>query len=148
MKIKLRNTCLLIFAFFSLLFLHGNGKKTKAWQPVAISNIVVTPKNGGINPDAFYYEIKGMVEAGSNACAAEGVEVKLEQKTEGSAIYITALKDDSKKNKERICTMDYNPVVKELFIKVMGFKSKTPEIVIKNVDEMNKDRSALSFLPK
>jgi hypothetical protein len=117
---------------------------TRAGELV-LSHVTVRPTNGGINPDAFAYDIKATVVAGSNACEAAANPVELRQQKIGGVIYVKAV--HLGRDGGVACTREYQPVTAEVAITVRGFSSDTTDVIIRNVDQLGADQKAESLVP-
>lgn len=109
-----------------------------------IENVTVTPVNGGINPDAFAYEIKASVLVGGNACEAQGVKVSLIQKTARGIIAVTPMKQI--KDDGRICARIWAPVYRTVKTTVRGLSTRIDDVVIRNVQELGTATSVSTLL--
>ena len=117
------------------------------WQPAVIQeNIVVTEINGGINPDYFGYNIAVEIFAGSNPCNAMHTEVRLVTKTVGRSVFIVGESRSRGNQEARICTMEYAPVYLTAAVDVRASRNLVDHVIIKNVGEMNNDKTVESFI--
>lgn len=111
---------------------------------LVVSNVQVTPGNGGINPDAFAYDVKATVLKGSNSCVAANTEVRFLAQRIGDAIHLRAVRHVI--DPTRICTMEYAPQYTTIQTTVRAFASQTADVIIKNVDGPGKDVNVREFL--
>lgn len=111
---------------------------------LVVTDVEVTPANGGINPDAFAYDVKARVMKGTNPCVAANTEVRFLQQRVGDEIQLRALRRTI--DPTRRCTMEYNPQFVTLTTSVRAFASQTRAVIIKNVDEPGRDVNAQDFL--
>jgi hypothetical protein len=137
----------LITALVSTLALTAGATTASAQarsQPSIITNVKISPVNGGINPDAFAYRIEGEILAGGNACEARGVKVGLAQSGRG-VVHLTPYKQ-APRGAPRACIRLYDPVYVKIAVTVRGFSSRTQEIVLDNVDELGQSESLTQLL--
>lgn len=108
--------------------------KALAKKAAVVEALEVSRTLGGINPDAFAYVIEGVVETGTNRCAAAGRKVSLHTKLVDKDLHVYATVTKAADEESRICTMEYAPVLVPVEYTVRGYRSKVDQVVIINVD--------------
>jgi hypothetical protein len=111
-----------------------------------LQNVVVTPTNGGINPDAFALNIKGDVLLGSNSCQAAGFTAKLVQSAAlNGVVTVRAVVDGNLT--QRACPRNFNPVFKTVSLTVFANHTAVRQILIKNVNAFGTLVNADDLIP-
>jgi hypothetical protein len=113
-----------------------------------VTNVVAIPRNGGISPSAFAYEISGNVYLGSNSCFASGVSAQFETKRVGNVLEVTAVTKGPRDHGRRMCPMVFQPVSVHIKTMVRGTTRLVSAVVVKNVDVMKNDVEVSSLIPR
>ena len=108
-------------------------EKSAAKRPVLIDTLAISPINGGINPNYLGYELKARVEIGGNPCMAEGIKAELTTARDGDKLIVKA---ESNTIKNRICTMEYNPVYATIKSTIHYDSTEVKDVLIENYKEM------------
>jgi hypothetical protein len=111
---------------------------------VVVTNVSAQPTNGGINPEAFAYDIKATVLAGSNACEAAASRIELQQTKIGHVVYVKAVRQARALGV--MCTREYAPVYADLTITVRALSSNVSSVIVRNVDQLGADQAVESLV--
>ncbi|MEY4630994.1 MAG: hypothetical protein RIQ81_1114 [Pseudomonadota bacterium] len=136
----MRRIVILLAALFVTSPVLADGVyETEAMRQIArkaavIESLEVSPTLGGINPDAFAYVIKGLVQTGTNRCDAGGRKIEIRTKIAGQDLLVYATVTKAPQEDTRVCTMEYDPVMASFEFTVRGYRSKVDQMVIVNVD--------------
>lgn len=114
-------------------------------RPEAVlEDVAVNVVDGGINPDAFAYVIKGSVMAGANPCMAANAKIDLVQTRLGERIVVKAVR--TVLDPGAICTLEYNPTLVDVATQVRDLRTDVDAVVIKNVGELGRNLSASDLI--
>ncbi|HYX33322.1 MAG TPA: hypothetical protein VE954_09425 [Oligoflexus sp.] len=114
-------------------------------EEVVLQNVAVEPTNGGINPDARAYIVRGQVMLGSNSCFAQGLKGKLRiENAAGGNKHVVAYVE-GRQRANLICIEIFQPVYAEVTTTVRGDANLTETVFIRNVDEFGALRPLSSF---
>lgn len=113
----------------------GSAGPTRLYE-TEIHNLVVTPTNGGINPDFFAFDIKADVTFYSSPC--NRTDAKFEVKQVGADINVRAVVEEKMPLVQKICIEIAMVNNKTITTTIRGQSSKSNRIVFKNVETMGK----------
>ncbi|WP_141734695.1 hypothetical protein [Oligoflexus tunisiensis] len=110
-----------------------------------LQNVSVEPTNGGINPDARAYVVRGQVMLGTNSCFAQGLTGKLqvEEAADGNRHVVAYV--EGQQREDLICIEIYKPVYADVSVTVRGDANLTETVFIRNVDEFGTLRPLSDF---
>lgn len=112
----------------------GKGDKPAAIEAV-LSNIIISPENGGFNPAFGALLIKGQVMVGSSPCDAAGKSAVIEQLKDanGKITIVAGIRGTSEPNK--ICPAIFSPVYENVSITVRELNTALALATIKHAEE-------------
>jgi hypothetical protein len=102
-------------------------------SPVVLHGVSVKPVLGGINPDAFAFQVSATVQAGANPCLARNQTVTLVTEEHNGILIVRA--DAMIIDAELVCTTEFEPVYKSIATTVRGMHSQTSSILLVNAEE-------------
>jgi len=106
----------------------------KVSEVIGMNSLVISPVQGGINPDFFGRSIRASVMLGGNPCVASGASVELVQERVGDTIQVKAVRTVT--NPFRMCTMEFNPVEQVVELQIRASRKEVKAIHVMNVDAM------------
>jgi hypothetical protein len=114
-------------------------------EEAVLQDVVVEPTNGGINPDARAYIVRGQVMLGSNSCFAQGLEGKLrvEEAADGNQHVVAYVEGQQRVG--LFCIQVFKPVYANVSVTVRGDANLAETVFIRNVDEFGTLRPLSDF---
>jgi hypothetical protein len=108
-------------------------KNSNTKRPLLIDTLAISPINGGINPSYKGYDLKARVKIAGNTCMAEGVKAELTSARDGDKLIVKAVRNIIK---DRVCTMEYNPVYATIKTTIHFDSTEVKDVIIENYKEM------------
>lgn len=118
--------------------------RAKTTSETIIETVDVVPVNGGINPDAFAYDVTARLLVGGNSCEAQSVKVSLVESRKRGIVSLTPVKVRS--GAVRICPRIWMPVYRTVKTTVRGLGSQVADVVILNVGTRGTTTSVSALL--